>query len=166
MGLGYSPWLCALGSPNSSALRVGKGKGTGLKAVERETRGLILRMCRFWELAAFSSSFLLVFPPCRPRGVFLPLPKQLSVPPQSRAWVVLEVLGGGTSLGPAFVSAGAAWQWLGCARGWGRGEEPWNAILASERKITFIRYCFCVYRVSREELGKKNLDDFRAYGRK
>lgn len=144
---------------------MGKGKGTGLKAVERETLGLILRMCHFWELAAFSLSFLFMFPPCYPWGIFLLLPKQLLVPLQIMALVVLDVLRGGTSLGPGFVSPGAAWQWLGVLglgrRRSHRGEEPWNVILTSEQKITCICYCFHVYRVSRKDLGKKNLDALR-----
>lgn len=67
-------------------------KGTGLKAVESEILGLVLGMCCFWELAAFSSSFLLVFPPCHPWGIFLLWSRQLSVPLQIGVPAALEVL--------------------------------------------------------------------------
>lgn len=47
-----------------------------------------------------------------------------------------------------------------------RGEEPCNVILTYKQKITCICYCFHVYRVSRRDLGKKNLDSLRGDGRK
>lgn len=56
--------------------------GAGLKAVEREILGLILGMCCFWELAAFSVCSAHV-PSWHPWGIFLLLLKKCLVPCRS-----------------------------------------------------------------------------------